>query len=95
MTPLVRDAMEVRGRFDRRSGPLTWDYLNAHDGGPRDFAAVTCPKNHISRLTNATHTVDHDGNVSPSLRCMHDGCDFHDHVRLVGWDADEFRSGSS
>ena len=91
MTPLTRDALAVRGRFDRVTAPGTWDYLDPWPGGPRDLAAVTCPNGHLSRITGAVHVVDHEGLVFPSFVCRHDGCTFHDYVQLVGWDNEEIR----
>lgn len=31
------------------------------------------------------HTIDSDGNVSPSVVCPFDGCEWHQSVTLVGW----------
>jgi hypothetical protein len=33
------------------------------------------------------HTIAPDGDVSPSVVCPHDGCDFHEYVTLLGWSA--------
>ncbi len=67
---LARHALAVRGRFDHQPPPLTWDYLSPWEGGPRDLAMVTCVNGHTTRLTAATHAVDHGGVVSPSYVCV-------------------------
>ena len=44
---------------------------------------VTCPS--CGATAALDHTVDDEGNVSPSLVCPADGCGFHEFVRLEGW----------
>ena len=49
-------------------------------------ALLSCPDGHIASLSQ--HTIAADGTVSPSVVCPEPGCDFHEHVRLVGWEAE-------
>jgi len=53
--------------------------------GPRHLSAtIICPDcGQIMSL--ASHTIDQNGQVSPSVRCT--VCTFHDHIRLDGWAA--------
>ena len=37
------------------------------------------------KLDAGGHTMDAEGNVSPSVVCPFDPCDFHQFVTLVGW----------
>lgn len=43
---------------------------------------VTCPNGHTASLID--HSVSSDGEVTPSLVCPEDSCDFHEFVRLNG-----------
>ena len=45
---------------------------------------VTCP-DCGARGTLCEHSIRSDGVVDPSLACPHAGCNFHEHVKLVGW----------
>jgi hypothetical protein len=69
-----------------RSDPLDqggWWPLGTPEGRS---AVVRCPTcGECATLTD--HTIAADGTVSSSLQCPHDGCTFHDHVRLEGWAA--------
>lgn len=53
------------------------------DGRP--VPVMYCPK-----CLRGGHLTDHaiggDGTISPSVRCPHEGCDFHDNVRLEDWE---------
>ncbi len=53
-------------------------------------ALVKCSNGHIASLTD--HTIRPDGvvesqlgEVSPSLVCPNDECDWHENVRLLDW----------
>lgn len=46
-------------------------------------ATMTCPNGHV--LTLRIHSVASDGGVTPSVVCPAQGCSFHSHVRLDGW----------
>ena len=51
---------------------------------------VTCPDCGLrATLSRHKHTIDDDGLVTPSLICITETCDFHEHVRLVGWRKDD------
>ena len=47
-------------------------------------AVVCCPCGQKAYLSD--HTIADDGTVSPSLACPADGCDFHENVKLEGWE---------
>ena len=73
----------------------TWDYATrlSKEGGTawacqsgQDLALCTCSRGHTTRLTGRVHTVAADGTVTPSYVCPVEGCDFHQYVRLDGWD---------
>lgn len=83
-----RHAFSTRGQLDHAMPHATWDYLDAH-GPLNNLFLITCPSGHTRRAITTTHSVDHDGNVSPSYVCTEPGCGFHDKIRLVGWDSDE------
>lgn len=45
---------------------------------------IGCPKcGEYGRLI--THKIDKDGNVSPSVVCFNDQCDFHEYIHLEGY----------
>lgn len=52
------------------------------DGGKKS-ATMTCQHGHVASLVD--HTIDANGVVSPSVVCPDDGCPFHTHVKLDGW----------
>ena len=47
-----------------------------------DNVLFKCPNGHIGILD---HDIADDGTVSPSVICMHDGCEFHEFIVLDGW----------
>lgn len=48
-------------------------------------ALVGCPAcGQVGSLSQ--HDIGPDGEVNPSLVCPADGCDFHEHIELEGWD---------
>lgn len=60
---------------------------NSYDmGGGKLSAAFDCPKCGVHGDLS-DHTIRTDGSVEPSIVCPNDtkGCDFHDHIRLLGW----------
>ena len=61
--------------------PNTWKPVTV-DGGLT--ALYTCPNGHGGLIDE--HTIHADGRVEPSVVCTEDGCDFHDYIRLVGWE---------
>jgi hypothetical protein len=64
--------------------PNSWKRVRvtnpAHAG---DRVLYTCPNGHTGRLNG--WDVDLEGRVTPSVDCTQDGCDFHDHIRLLEW----------
>lgn len=61
-------------------GPLTWRLTELNG---KDTVAVFDTAGHYVVLTG--HRIGSEGTVSPSVRCRHEGCDFHEFIRLVGW----------
>jgi len=61
--------------------PLSWKPVRIPDG--RMTALFICPRKHAGLLTE--WEIAPDGTVSPSVDCSPNGCDFHDHIRLIGW----------
>lgn len=61
---------------------LSW--YTAHD-----WLVFICPNGHPSALCRPSsptpHTIRADGTVEPSVVCLHEGCTFHDHVKLAGY----------
>lgn len=54
-------------------------------GEPRKSATIHCPKCACEgSLRN--HEIAADGTVTPSCVCPYSPCDFHEMVKLVGWD---------
>ncbi len=58
-----------------------WDF------GPQGkTAAFICPKcGNLAMLID--HKIAPDGTVTPSVVCPHEGCTFHEFIRLEGWEA--------
>lgn len=46
-------------------------------------ALLACPNGHIGSLSD--HDIAPDGTVSPSVVCPHEGCTFHEFIKLEGW----------
>lgn len=61
--------------------PLTWTGGEKADG--TRTAIAKCGNGHISSLSD--HIVHADGMVEPSLVCPYDGCNWHENVKLEGW----------
>ncbi len=73
-------------RFEEPPGPW-WRpvWVSIHKGVTgRWSASFMCPNGHYGTLME--HEIAPDGIVNPSVDCPVDGCDFHDHVRLMGWE---------
>ena len=66
-------------RDDKSGARPYWRLLR---DGERRSATLVCPNGHRAALD---HDIAADGTVSPSVVCPEDGCDWHVHVRLVGW----------
>jgi len=89
MMVFTRHAFERRGQFDHEMPPSTWDYLDATEHFPHVLAILNCPKGHGMMIVSRIHAIDHSGAISPSVVCRHEGCGFHDHVRLDGWNPED------
>lgn len=61
--------------------PPCWRPLETIEKGRS--ATLICPQGHHGTLTD--HDIGADGTVTPSAVCPHDGCTFHENVRLVDW----------
>ena len=50
----------------------------------RGKVLASCPQ--CGGVAVLDHAVAADGTVSPSMECPYAGCEFHESVRLVGWE---------
>lgn len=64
------------------SKPDTWAIFRYQSG--RVQVVTRCGRGHIGSLDN--HQIGSDGTVTPSVVCQHDGCDYHEFVKLEGWE---------
>jgi hypothetical protein len=53
-----------------------------HDDIPT--AMLQCSNGHRALLS--THQIAADGTVTPSAVCPYEGCNFHEWIRLAGWE---------
>jgi hypothetical protein len=67
-------------QHDDELKPNTWK--GGQTPGGRT-ALFKCPNGHIGSLSG--HEIAEDGTVSPSVVCPHEGCDFHEFIKLGGW----------
>lgn len=53
----------------------------------KQYVLLRCPSGHTATLhtPNSGHQIDDAGNVTPSVVCPYDGCEFHEIVRLLDW----------
>ena len=63
--------------------PLTWKKVTRK--GQRDTALLVCSNGHAGLIDE--HMIDTFGNVTPSVVCTEDGCDFHAFIKLQAWEA--------
>ena len=61
--------------------PFTWERVTLD--GVRSAAAY-CVNGHFAVLS--AHEIAPDGTVTPSVVCPEDECDWHEMVRLDGWE---------
>jgi len=80
------EAAILRHRYDRRTGSSG----SRPEGRTALFA---CPNGHIGSLSD--HEIADDGTVLPSVVCPHEGCDFHEFIKLEGWQSDATRADQS
>ncbi len=71
--------MAVEAHWSAVRQPLTWDLSGR-------MLSFRCANGHGGTLPD--HEVAEDGTVTPSVVCPEPSCDFHEHVRLMGWRAD-------
>lgn len=68
--------------------PLSWRPVTTAEGARS--AIFTCPNGHAGSLHRSADgeawTIADDGTVDPSVDCSPNGCDFHDHIRLLEWE---------
>lgn len=65
------------------SGPNTWA-IHRYGSG-RAQVVTRCSNGHIGSLDD--HKISSDGTVSPSVVCQKEGCNFHEFIKLEGWEA--------
>lgn len=61
----------------------TWWPLHVPSGVHK--AAINCPSCHQTSYL-IDHEIDEHGTVAPSVVCPTEGCTFHEHVVLEGWE---------
>lgn len=72
-------------RFRGASNAPPFSWVPCHPSTMRRFKAqMTCPRGH--GLVLKGHSIDAAGRVHPSVVCLAEGCDFHEFVRLSGWE---------
>lgn len=74
-----------KGDWDDLRG--TWKPLHGPYG---TTALVGCPECG-KPVTLTGHEIKEDGTVSPSLVCPHRPCQFHDFIKLEGWDQGTYK----
>lgn len=74
-------------QFDRNHNqpPNSWWISKLSDG--RRQVITKCANGHIGSLDD--HTIAADGTVSPSVVCQHEGCNFHEYIKLEDWENHE------
>lgn len=63
--------------------PGTWKGLITNAGRKASFTCPVCGT--LGSLLD--HSIAQDGTVSPSVVCVHEGCNFHEYIQLEGWEA--------
>lgn len=69
------------------AGEYTVRLVRNADGVMLRQITVACPNCQALHSLDA-HGIGFDGTVSPSIICTRKGCGFHDHIRLLDWEAD-------
>ncbi|MES1197318.1 MAG: hypothetical protein ABUL55_01720 [Pseudomonadota bacterium] len=71
-------------RYDGKGQPPAGYWAPCHPATMRRFKAqMTCTAGHALALNS--HSIAEDGRVFPSIVCRAPGCDYHEIVRLDGW----------
>ena len=68
--------------FDPELKNNTWNLYTSPNG--KRTAITRCSNGHIGSLLN--HTISNDGSVTPSVVCQHEGCNYHEYIKLDGWE---------
>jgi hypothetical protein len=66
--------------YDEKLINNSWHLYTLSDG--RQLVETRCTNGHIGTLG---HNIAVDGTVSPSVVCQHEGCNFHEFIKLDGW----------
>jgi len=64
--------------------PLQWLPVTRQSSGLSPTATLTCTNGHEGLISD--HEIAADGAVTPSVVCTEDGCGWHEHITLVGWE---------
>lgn len=65
--------------------PNTWAKHIYQSG--RVQVVTRCSNGHIGSLDD--HEIASDGTVSPSVVCQREGCNFHEFIKLEGWNQND------
>jgi hypothetical protein len=63
----------------------TWNYYILPNG--KRTVITRCTFGHIGTLSN--HEICDDGTVRPSVVCQHEGCSFHEFIKLENYEGDQ------
>lgn len=73
-----------RDTFKAPLRPGYWRIVTRDDEPTVKLACPLCGAEGV--LEEGSHTIDHDGIVSPSVVCPNEsGCGWHDHIRLLDY----------
>lgn len=57
-----------------------------HVHGSEAMAVVRCPAcKNLTSTTKSSHSIDHEGVVSPAIQCPHEGCTWCENVTFEDW----------
>jgi hypothetical protein len=69
-------------------GSLSW-WVHESEDQQLAFVLFECPNGHVGTLRHLHsgngHHINDRGSVQPSVVCPHEGCGFHEFVRLEDW----------
>jgi hypothetical protein len=83
---------KLQGIDQRAQSGALW-FFHIHNDSPFEATVtVRCSRGHLSSLDSNFdrprrnhHVISDDGSVSPSVVCPHEGCDFHEFIKLEDW----------